>query len=40
MEFTTYGVDIAKSVMQVYWVEAETGEICQRALAAKCKSDT
>ncbi|MEQ8910662.1 MAG: IS110 family transposase [Pseudomonadales bacterium] len=32
MECTTYGVDIAKSVMQVYWVEAETGEICQRAL--------
>ena len=32
MECTTYGVDIAKSVMQVYWVDVETGEIGQRRL--------
>lgn len=32
MECTTYGVDIAKSVMQVYWVDCETGEIGQRAV--------
>lgn len=32
MNATTYGLDIAKSVMQVYWVEGETGEIGQRTL--------
>lgn len=25
--YTTYPVDLAKKVLQVYWVEAETGEI-------------
>lgn len=32
MNATTYGVDIAKSVFQVHWVQAETGEICRRKL--------
>lgn len=32
MNATTYGLDIAKTVMQVYWVDGETGEIGQRTL--------
>ena len=32
MDRTTYGLDIAKSVMQVYWVDCETAEIGQRAV--------
>jgi transposase len=32
MDRTTYGLDIAKAVMQVYWVDGETGEIGQRTL--------
>lgn len=32
MNATTYGLDIAKAVMQVYWVDAQTGEIGQRTL--------
>ena len=27
MDSTTYGLDIAKNVMQLHWVDAETGEI-------------
>jgi transposase len=27
MNATTYGLDVAKQVFQMYWVEAETGEI-------------
>ena len=27
MNRTTYGLDIAKNVMQLHWVEIETGEI-------------
>ncbi len=34
MNATTYGLDVAKSVMQVYWVEGETGEIGQRTAEA------
>jgi len=30
MNATTYGLDVAKSVFQMYWVEAETGEILNR----------
>lgn len=30
MNATTYGLDIAKSVFQLYWVDAETGEISNR----------
>ena len=33
MDRTTYGLDIAKSVMQLHWVEAETGEISRKKLA-------
>jgi len=32
MNATAYGVDIAKSVMQVYWVDGLTGEIGSRTL--------
>jgi transposase len=32
MPLTTYGVDIAKRVFQVHWVEAATGEVHSRAL--------
>ena len=32
MNATTYGVDIAKTVMQVYWVDGETGELGSRAV--------
>ena len=32
MDRTTYGLDIAKRVMQVYWVDHQTGEIGKRAL--------
>jgi hypothetical protein len=30
MNATTYGLDIAKRVFQMYWVEAQTGEIVNR----------
>lgn len=33
MDRTTYGLDIAKNVMQLHWVEAGTGEIGRRKLA-------
>lgn len=33
MNATTYGVDIAKNVFQVHWVDVVTGEICRRKLA-------
>ena len=33
MNATTFGVDIAKNVFQVHWVEDTTGEICRRKLA-------
>jgi transposase len=33
MDRTTYGLDIAKSVMQLHWVEVETGEIGRKKLA-------
>ena len=33
MNNTTYGLDLAKTVFQVHWVEASTGEIKRRALA-------
>jgi len=33
MNATTYGVDIAKNVFQVHWIEPETGEIRSRKLA-------
>ena len=27
MSATTYGLDVAKRVFQMYWVDADTGEI-------------
>lgn len=32
MNFTTYGLDIAKRVFQLYWVDHESGEIYNRKL--------
>jgi transposase len=32
MDRTTYGLDIAKNVMQLHWVETETGEIGRKKL--------
>jgi transposase len=32
MNRTTYGLDIAKSVMQLHWVDTETGEIGRKKL--------
>jgi transposase len=33
MNVTTYGLDLAKRVFQVHWVEADTGEIKRKVLA-------
>jgi hypothetical protein len=30
MNATTYGLDVAKRVFQMYWVDAQTGEISNR----------
>jgi transposase len=30
MDATTYGFDIAKRVFQMYWVDAQSGEIANR----------
>jgi transposase len=30
MNVTTYGLDVAKRVFQMYWVDAQTGEIVNR----------
>ena len=32
MNATTYGMDIAKNVFQVHWVDGNTGEICRKKL--------
>jgi transposase len=32
MKTTTFGLDLAKRVFQLHWVEMETGEICRRQL--------
>lgn len=32
MKVTTFGLDLAKRLFQLHWVEAETGEICRRQL--------
>jgi transposase len=32
MNVTTFGLDIAKNVMQVHWVDGQTGEVGRRAL--------
>ena len=33
MQVTTYGVDLAKQVFQVHWVEPDTGEVRRKVLA-------
>jgi transposase len=33
MDRTTYGLDVAKRVFQMYWVDTESGEICNRKFA-------
>ena len=33
MNRTTYGLDNAKNVMQLHWVDTETGEIGRKKLA-------
>jgi hypothetical protein len=33
MNITTYGLDLAKRVFQVHWVEPDTGEVKRRTLA-------
>jgi transposase len=33
MQITTYGVDLAKRVFQVHWVEAQTGEVKRKVLS-------
>ena len=33
MKVTTYGLDLAKRVFQVHWVEPDTGELKRKALA-------
>lgn len=33
MNATTYGMDIAKNVFQLHWVESVSGEICRRKLS-------
>ena len=32
MKVTTFGLDLAKRVFQLHWVEMDTGEICRRQL--------
>lgn len=32
MKVTTFGLDLAKRVFQLHWVEMETGEVCRRQL--------
>jgi len=33
MNATTYGMDIAKNVFQIHWVDGSTGEICRKKLS-------
>ena len=48
MNTTIYGLDLAKRVFQLYWIEPETGEICNRKFSrdalieflANCQSGT
>lgn len=35
MQVTTYGVDLAKRVLQVHWIEPETGEVKRKMLARR-----
>ena len=33
MNATTYGMDIAKNVFQLHWIDGDTGEICRKKLS-------
>lgn len=33
MDVTTYGWDVTKRVFQLYWVDRQTGEICNRQMS-------
>jgi transposase len=33
MQLTTYGVDLAKRVFQVHWVELDSGEVKRKVLS-------
>ena len=35
MKVTTIGLDLAKRVFQLHWVDMETGELCRRQLKRK-----
>ena len=35
MNYTVIGVDLAKRVFQLHWVETETGEICRLQIKKK-----
>lgn len=35
MKITTFGLDLAKRVFQLHWVDMETGEICRRQVKRK-----
>jgi hypothetical protein len=35
MNATTYGLDVAKQIFQMYWVDAQTGEIANRRFSGK-----
>jgi transposase len=35
MKITTFGLDLAKRVYQLHWVDMETGEICRRQMKRK-----
>lgn len=39
MNATTYGLDIAKNVFQIHWVDSQTGEICRKKLPRGKVSD-
>jgi transposase len=32
MKVTTFGLDLAKQLFQLHWVDRETGEICRRQM--------
>src|SRR5713226_3620558 len=37
MNATTYGLDVAKRVFQMYWVDAQTGEIVNRRFGPRAR---
>ena len=37
MNATTYGLDVAKRVFEMYWVDAQTGEIVNRRFGPRAR---